>query len=390
MYRTVSRLSLLISRACCLIALILLTGLGCRPAMQVEGDTGEVAEVDADALRDRIDAALDYTWEKRRLNTRDHAAWQILHGVLAYGPNFPVEHEGKLYPTVEYLQSGGLMKGWTMERGNRLERTNEDGSPRYGLRAVVEPGTQTGQGHYDQWLAILSQCDMPETAEFKIGDDTYTIADWIAQVQLDMSRNPEKEFSWTLIGLTAYLPTDASWTDSQGKQWTMEELVQAELDHGFGTGACGGSHRLIGISMALNRHLAQGGKLEGAWAEAEEIVREKAITQARQYQNRDGSFSSNYFLRSGVAADLAETLGSSGHTLEFMTLSLTESELSEPWVMHATNYLSGVFERTEGIALECGALYHAAHALILYRQRVYGPRDFEMPSGTPEDVAPSI
>src|SRR5690606_34109841 len=146
----------------------------------------------------------------------------------------------------------------------------------------------------------------------------------------------------------------------------------------------------IGISMALNRHLAQGGKLEGAWAGAEEFVRDKAITQARQYQNRDGSFSSNYFLRSGVAADLAETLGSSGPTLEFMTLPLTESELSEPWVMHATDYLSEVFERTEGIALECGALYHAAHALILYRQRVYGPREFEMPSGTPEDVAPSI
>jgi hypothetical protein len=125
-------------------------------------------------------------------------------------------------------------------------------------------------------------------------------------------------------------------------------------------------------------------------AGADDYIRNRAITQARQYQNPNGSLSSNYFLRSGSAADLAEALGSSGHTLELLTLSLTDSELTDPWVVHATNYLCEVFERTEGIALECGALYHAVHALILYRERVYGPRSFEMPQAIPEDVAPSI
>ena len=31
-------------------------------------------------------------------------------------------------------------------------------------------------------------------------------------------------------------------------------------------------------------------------------------------------------------------------------------------------------ERTRELDLECGALYHAAHGLVLYRERVWGER----------------
>ena len=42
----------------------------------------------------------------------------------------------------------------------------------------------------------------------------------------------------------------------------------------------------------------------------------------------------------------------------------------------AVYFLCGVFEKTKSIDLECGALYHAAHALARYRQRRFGPKDY--------------
>lgn len=361
----------------CLFGCIGLTLSSCRPVVEPVDDPASLEElqsIDPETLKNRIDAVLDYTYEKRHLNTQDHAAWQILHGALTFQRDFKVKHEGELVSAVDYILAGGQMKGWTVERGTKYPNT-DTGEDRYGLRAIMEPGTKAGQGHHDQWLAVLSQCQLPPDTKIEVGRDTYTVADFVAQVQLDTSRNTDQEFSWTLIGLTGYLPSDATWNDSFGKPWSIEKLVQAEVDHGFNSGACGGTHRLIGMSMALNRHEAAGGKVDGAWAGARELI-EEGIKTAQSYQNPNGSFSTNYFLRSGSSPDLAEDLSTTGHTLEFLALSRTEEELKEEWMMRAADHMCEVFEKTEGIPLECGALYHAAHGLALYRERMFGPREY--------------
>lgn len=378
-------------KSVCWIAL-LLPLVGCRPVppeitpAAVVNSSPHEDELDDEALRERIDRVLDYTLAHRRLNTKDHAAWQILHGCLAYGGNFPVEHEGKLVPVVGYLRQGGSMNGWTIQRGNRLQSSDPQMPEQFGMRAVVEPGTRAGQGHYDQWLAILSQCDVKPSDTFIVGPDTFTMTNLLQQVQLDTSRNVHNEFSWTLIGLTAYFPTDHSWTDSSGKTWTIADLVQIEVDQGLATGACGGTHRLIGLSMALNRHQRQGRNVEGAWAAAEQLIQQEGIDKARRYQNPSGAFSANYFMRPGSSPDLAENLGTTGHTLEFLSIALKDDQLREPWVKKAANYLCDVFEKTEELSLECGALYHAAHGLVLYRERVYGPRTYAV-EFSPEEPA---
>lgn len=365
---------------CLILVLTLVTaGTSCRPSLAPPaGDPlpTETTDVDMDKLRDRIDAVLDYTLAQRKLDTKNHAAWQILHGALAYQQVFPVEHEGKFVSAVDHVLGGGRMEGWTMERGSPLPFVGEDGEKRYGLRALLEQGSKTGQGHNDQWLAVLSQCNLPPDTPILFEGHEYTMADFVGQVQLDLSRNFDHEYSWTLIALTAYLPTTASWVDSAGKTWSIPGLVQAEVDQGFGSGACGGTHRLIGLSMALNRHTAQKGELTPEWVAADERIQE-AITKARQYQNPNGSLSSNYFQRPGNSPDLAEDIGTTGHTLEFLSLSLTEEQLREPWVARAAQHMCKVFEQTEGAPLECGALYHAAHGLVLYRERVFGPREYK-------------
>ena len=89
----------------------------------------------------------------------------------------------------------------------------------------------------------------------------------------------------------------------------------------------------------------------------------------------DGSFSTNFFTRPATSADLSLRLHSTGHTLEVLDVALTDEEFKEPWVERGVANLLDLFERTQDFPLECGALYHGARGLKLYRERRFGPRE---------------
>ncbi|MCA9172630.1 MAG: hypothetical protein KDB23_33425, partial [Planctomycetales bacterium] len=152
---------------------------GGQPADQVQG--GDETVVTADALRDQIDRTLAATLQNRQLNTDDHGAWQILHGALTYRQGFPVRigRTGPFSPALEYAMSGGRIQGWTYQPGDILDRTTN----RRGLRAIVEPGTRKGQGHADQWLAILAQAQLPLEQPLKLGGADFELRDFLEQVQ---------------------------------------------------------------------------------------------------------------------------------------------------------------------------------------------------------------
>jgi len=349
-----------------IVIALLLCATGCTPGHAITEEDATLVPSDAE-LRKRLDDALEFTQQHRHLSIERHAAWQILHGALAWQKEFQVElPDGEETSAIDYLLAGGEMNGWTAQ-AVLIDR--ETG--RYGLRAIMEPGTKTGQGHHDQWLAILSQADLPVDQTVQLAERQLTIDDWVTQVQLDIHRNAEREFSWTLIGLTRYRDTGFEWRALDGSQWSIARMMQSEAERPVGDGACGGTHRLIGMTMALQRHREQNGALHGPWALAEERIQE-AVARARNFQNDDGSFSTNYLARGGRTPDLAQNLGTTGHVLEFLTLALSDEELRQPWVKRAAAYLCNLFERTKKAPLECGALYHAAHALVLYRERVYG------------------
>ncbi|MCH5375953.1 MAG: ADP-ribosylation factor-directed GTPase activating protein isoform b, partial [Planctomycetes bacterium] len=270
---------------------ILATGCGAPQAESHPSGETAIQDTDEASLRAAVDEALNWTCENRHLNLQEHAAWQILHGVLTYKRAFMVAKEpgGELVSAVDHVLAGGAMNGWTMRPGVVLDAATD----RRGLIAEMEPGSKTGQGHADQWLAILAQCDLPPTQTIVVGDRVFTMEDFVRQVQWDVPRNVNQEYSWTLIGLTTYLPTTATWTAQDDKTWSIERLVDLETRQELATSACGGTHRLIGLSMALNRHLAEGHPIEAVWAEANKRIQD-GIDAARRYQNEDGSFSSNY------------------------------------------------------------------------------------------------
>jgi hypothetical protein len=53
-------------------------------------------------------------------------------------------------------------------------------------------------------------------------------------------------------------------------------------------------------------------------------------------------------------------------------MAMTDEEVREAWMTKAAVALCDLLEATREMELECGALYHAAHGLILYRERLFG------------------
>jgi hypothetical protein len=360
------------------LGLPLLFGCGTSATAPSTVPVAAASRPESSKLWTDLDEELLFTF-KRKLTLRDHAAWQIIHGAVPFKRSFLVEaNDQRMIPVVDFLLQGGKMKGWEFEPGDRF-------GDRRGLRSIVEQGSKTGQGHPDQWFGYLSGCELTPEQTIVVGNETYTVADLIQQVEWDVPRITDREFSWTLMGLSAYRPSNYEWVASDGKTWSLEKLVAAESEQELGTSACGGSHRMSALALALNRHLAQGGKLEGGWALADAKIK-KAIQAAHDYQNPDGSFSVNFFERPGTSADIARGLGATGHILEFLVLAMDDRQVREPWVERAVVYLCKAFRKTRDVPIECGALYHSASGLLLYRERLFGPLEFPTADSPPAET----
>jgi hypothetical protein len=362
---------------------LLLAGCGTQggpvtPATPVASNSASPAEAGAVASDDeilrQIDEALDWTYNHRRLtvgqSNNDQAAWQIVHGALAFKREFLINDGEKDVSAVDYVLAGRPMKGWNLRKGDLLDEATK----RYGVKALVEEDKK-GQGHCDQWMGYLSDCHLPIDETIIVEGEKHTIQDYIDQIKLDVVENPTDEYSWTLMCLTAYYPTDYAWKAKDGSDWNIEKLVEIELGHNLDQSACGGTHRMTGLTMAYNRHVAAGKPLTGQWELLGKRI-EECQAKAQQLQNPDGSLSSNYFARPGKAADLALAVGSAGHVMEFLATSMDKEELQQDWVKRAVLDVCKTFRKTKAVDVECGALFHAAHGLVLYREKVYGPRTF--------------
>jgi hypothetical protein len=318
----------------------------------------------AEPLRELVSRTLDENLRDRELSTETHGAWQILHGVLAYGDQFTIETPGGQRSAVEYLLNGNTVNGFEPTTGDLMDDTS-----RPGLRIDMQPGTKTGQGHRDQWLAVLAQCGLPLQTKLRSGDHSFTIDDWLRQTEYDVPRNLELEFSWTLIALTAYRDTDHRWTARDGVQYSTTQLLDSELRQSIPSSVCGGTHRLIGIAMSLKKRRDEGKPINGVWADAESLLAE-SVASAKMNQNPDGSYSVAYLHRPGWTRDLGESLGTTGHVLEFLAFAAADETLRQPWVERSVRRLCGMLFECKEVDLECGVLYHALHGLSEFRNRM--------------------
>lgn len=305
-------------------------------------------------LRKRIDSALALT-ERRFLSPERHNPWQIAHGMIAFGREFRLRRaSGSEYLSgVDYFCKEGTFNGMRIFQP----------SP-YGLEPVSGGGLE---GHPNQFLAVFAQSGLPGDHPIQVDGRDYRIFDLVEQAKMDYYDG--EEASWTLISFATYLPLDATWENRAGRRFSIEDLVRAEVSSEPTTGACGGTHNLYALAYALKRVRAVRQRLTGAWSDAAaKVARYHEI--AHSLQNADGSLSARYFEGPGTAADDTEKLDTTGHTLEWLALSLSDDEIRQPWVPDSVDSLLGAFERTRRSPLDCGPLYHAAHALVLYRDRL--------------------
>jgi hypothetical protein len=358
-------------------SLLLCCYIGCAPSasdlssvpLPIDNDAPATSPA-AHPLQQQIDDALELTYS-RRLNSKEHAAWQVLHGCVAFGKEFLLRHEDKDIPAIDYLFQNGSLQGWEFEPGREIDKANN----RYGLRAIVRPGSSTAQGHPDQWLGYLAAWNLPLDTKLEIQGKSYLLEDYLSQMEYDVPHNVSMEYSWTLMALAQYRPHNYEWKGADDNTWNVEKLLQLELDADLSTSPCGGAHRMVGITMAYNRFVKDGGKLDGVWLKAKNRI-DSMIAKVKEYQNADGTLSSAHFFKNATSPDLGDAIAAHGHVLEFLMVAMNEDQIREPWVTRAVAAECKLFRKTKNIYVACGGLYHAASSLRLYRERMYGARSF--------------
>ena len=335
--------------------------------------------------------------------TKGFSPWMIMHGVLALRQEYTLMIGNQPVNAIDYVTKQNPLYAWTLPdplkpgtpmipvRGHYFESTA------YGGRAHPYIVSFAFEGHPNQFLAILSMTDLPLNHQLKVSDSqkpgaekTITMADMVRHAQMNMSvvNSPGglNEIAWTLWFLANYIEPDAKWTDKNGQPWSMEQLVRIQTNAPIFSGSqeiapCGGTHGLFALACACNSYQQKFGKLEGAWLTARAKL-DQQIVYAAKMQNRDGSFSSDFFKSYAHSTEMGVRFKSSGHMLEWLMMAMPPELLEQQWVKNAVTCVSNDLIRWQGAELlpaDTGAMYHAVHALVLYRNRLEPPSSVPQP-----------
>ena len=336
--------------------------------------------------------AIDINRQRYLDPSRGHSPWMIMHGALALRQEYTLKIGNQPVNALEYITQRNPVYVASLE-----DPLKPPGSPAVKIRDHWFESTAHGgrahpyvvsfafEGHVNQFLAILSMADLPLTQTFVVSDSqkpgatkTITMADFVRHAQMNV--NAHEEPSWTLWFLTNYLEPDAQWINKDGQAWSMEQLVtiqtNAPLFNKFKPIApCGGTHGLFALACACNSYQQKHGKLQGAWIAARKKL-DDHIGYAQAGQNGDGTFSTEFFMANGYSAEMGKRFKSSGHMLEWLMMALPPERLQEPWIQKAVNRVAFDQIHWGSAALgtaDTGAMYHALHALVLYRNRIEPP-----------------
>jgi len=310
-------------------------------------------------LRTRIAQTLA-AYQRRPLNTAQHTPWEVMHGFIAFGIPTKVRVGGPAGDQVNaigWVNTGGRCGGQVMlaAAGDRLTA----------LRGIGV------QGHSAQYLAILAQSRVAMNSPITIQSKTFTVADLVKEEKLACKSGTELTFA--LIALAHYLPTDSEWTSRDGKPWSLEKLVAEEIEQPIRGAPCGGTHRLFGLAYGCQRRLRATGQLDGVYLRADKFVRDYQQFTLTKLQNRDGSFSTEWFkYLADRDDDIDRKIQTTGHILEWLVGSLDQEALFQPRVTAAVEFLTASLAREPSRDWKIGPLGHALHALTIYQERAWG------------------
>lgn len=312
-------------------------------------------EIQREDLPQLINDAVSIS-SRRYLTADVHTPWQIMHGLLALRDQYKIKVDGEKVSALNWLTERRFYKGQPI-----IEHTAHGGR----FHTFTEP--YAFEGHPNQFLAIATMSELPVDFAFNttVGGQV-TIQDMINNAKADV--NDREEITWTLWALSRYLPVDTEWFSAAGEPWSIERLVQIQTYANPVDAACGGTHGLFALSLARNSYLSTGRPLRGIWLEADQKIK-RFVAKSKSLQNPDGTFSTEYFKGPGKSSEFGKRIATSGHILEFLMVAAQDDQLQQEWMQKAVFAVANDLVENRKAAADCGPLYHALHALVLYRQR---------------------
>lgn len=124
---------------------------------------------------------------------------------------------------------------------------------RTGVRFPTVPadprlGTLGDESHRDQCLACLAQLGLPLAYPLHLDGLTYSLQE-VLQDSLANFDIHQKELEWTGLAYTLYLPPLRQWKNRFGDRYSFDDLTTELLSRSLVHSACGGSHRLILLTL---------------------------------------------------------------------------------------------------------------------------------------------
>jgi hypothetical protein len=310
-------------------------------------------------LRNRIRTCLSYYYQ-RPTSVDERSPWGVMHSLIAFGVDTELVANNKRVNAIGWLCYNRPCKGMTLMTVKDGQLAMRQNGPGY-------------QGHDGQLLSMLALSGVKSNYPIRAEGHEFTVADLVTFEQLHCK--PKSELTFQLIGLAHYLPSDATWQDKTGGEWSIPRLIREEIAQPVNGAACGGTHRLIALSMAAKTRQKRSEPLDGEWLRAQKLV--VSYQQlAFKLQNRDGSFSTSWLVKRDDTGDIDRRIQTSGHILEWLIFSLPEKNLSDQRLVKGISYLTNTLMNNDK-DWEIGPRGHALRALALYNERVFGDKPGE-------------
>ncbi|AGA28492.1 hypothetical protein Sinac_4293 [Singulisphaera acidiphila DSM 18658] len=164
---------------------------------------------------------------------------------------------------------------------------------RTGVRFPTVPadprlGTLGDESHRDQCLACLAQLGLPLTYPLQLDGLTYSLQD-VLQDSLANFDLHQKELEWTGLAYALYLPPLRQWKNRFGDRYSFDDLTNELLSRSLVHSACGGSHRLILLTILHRADKEHQILSEDVRGRLEEFLR-GAVKLAVSTQRPDGTW----------------------------------------------------------------------------------------------------
>ena len=325
-----------------------------QPVFEKSRTAAPVLSRDALIRKQRIQSCLAY-YLAHPESVHVRSPWAVMHAMLPFGVEYEMEANGRRVNAIGWMLFNGKCR--TQRLFTRRGRM---------FTAAEGPGVQ---GHEGQLLAMLAQSYVAIDYPISIDRVRYSVKDLVRYEMQNV--NAGSELTFQLIGLSHYLPSDATWVAADRQRWSISKLLNEEMKQPIIGSACGGTHRLMGLTYAILRRQQQQLPIDGEFRRAAMFI-DDFLGYAWTMQNVDGSFSTDWFAGRADKPDRERKVQTTGHILEWIIYTLPSDRVEDPRITRAIDFLIQNLLNERRHNWPIGPRGHALRALTLYDQKVHG------------------